>query len=1253
MAKLVIKTFNAKGLDDYSKRKDVFRWFKKKNPDILMIQESHSNKGKEKVWNREWETKIVYSHGDSNARGVCVCFKKELNYVINNLSRDKDGRILVLDITVDDYRFTLANIYAPNKDTPQFFDKLFDMIDQFHNTSIIIGGDFNLVFNVTIDKKGGRPVTHENCKKNLLGWMEELGLIDIWRFNNKDKFMYTWKSYKKPHVFCRLDFFLISTNLTSVSKDNTISPGYRSDHNIVSTTLSNENEKRGPGFWKLNCSLLDNQEYCNAIINCIENCNAENKGTEDSLLWETMKCRIRGTSVKIGAKLKREKSTTKKDLEFKLAQLMEDITLIKEDKDIENCALEISNLEKELELLNKVEAEGIRLRSKCQYYEQGEKSTKYFHSLEKRNQENKHIKLLLDDNDKEIKGVKNILQEEVRFYRDLYKSQLFKTDKDVLEKLYKVFLKDKVLQADNNIPDITNCFNEEEIKEIIDSIENGKSPGSDGLPIEFYKKFWPHIKTFVINSYKDIWKNKHLGISQRQGIISLIPKKNKDPKKLTNWRPITLLNTDYKILTKGIAQYMKTYLQDIINYNQKGFLSGRFIGENINNVLSIMEHCDKFDINAILVFLDYNKAFDCVEWSIIDKTLCHFGFKENLRHWLKSIYYDNVSFIVNNGHISQMFNLERGLRQGCPLSPYLFILIVELLSNVVRENNIIKGIKIGESTSKIHQYADDTFLSIVNEKICLDELFTVINDFSKISGLCLNKNKTEILKLGKTNYDIDDFYKPWVKKKVTLLGTTISRNLAEIQIDNYTDKIKKITNCLNIWKLRDLSLIGRIHIIKSLASSQLIFHLSTIMSPTESFFKEVESLFYQFLWNSKVERIKRNMMIAPYHEGGLNMLDIRCQNQALKLKWIERLINQVECEYKDIWASWLISKCNKVDILYLLKCNLCYTDLDKVINLPKNNPWHEILIEWCKYNFDVLPWNNNDILNQNIWFNSLIKINKKMLFNKSWYTNGIKTIIDLRIENRWLTAAELNAKHNTPVNFLELLSIQKAIPASWNKHFELINEDYVHKIDSTIFITKHLYNDVIKKKFVLTEEFAVYWRNEFKIELDELEWIESYIECFNWTISSKLRSFYFQLRCKDIMTNAKLFQMKKRLDPYCNWCTSNYQDSIHLFWECKKVKPIWNVITNWINVQLNCELEIKKELLFLYDIEAGNYTTIINLVILIVCRYIYVSKCTDRHPTFTGAIAKVKEVEFIERDMAQRKGKLLNHLKKWSTLIER
>jgi len=553
-----------------------------------LLQETHSIQNRESVWYKDWGSNLFYSHGEFNARGVCICIKNELNFQIHNIKKDQDGRILILDITIKGTRLTIANIYAPNGDTPEFFKKVFDMVDSLDNSNIIIGGDMNLVLDVHMDKKGGNPETHENCRKLLLEYMENKDLHDIWRRNNPFKTEYTWRSYKKPYIYCRLDFFLLSFNLVSVSCDNIITPGFRSDHDIVNTNIILNKNVRGNGFWKLNCSLLQNEKYIKAIENCIDNICIDNPGTEDGLLWETLKCRIRGTSVKFSSIIKKEKDKILKEYEHRLRTLKKEMP---NSTNPDSCAREINTVEGKIEIIIRNKTEGARIRSKIKNYEEGEKSTKYFYNLEKRRYENKNIKILIDDKGNSIMNPDDILKEEVRYYQKLYTSTIKHMTEEEISNLYRNFVKDL------NIPNVSNedmelNFDEDELYKVVESFACNKSPGSDGLPIEFYRKFWHKIKPFLIKSYENILKSGELSLTQKQGVITLIPKKDKDPRMLKNWRPITLLNVDYKILTKYITEFLKKHLVNIIHSNQKGFLKGRFIGENIVNALSMIDYAE-------------------------------------------------------------------------------------------------------------------------------------------------------------------------------------------------------------------------------------------------------------------------------------------------------------------------------------------------------------------------------------------------------------------------------------------------------------------------------------------------------------------------------------------------------------------------------------------------------------------------------------------------------------------------------------
>ena len=281
-------------------------------------------------------------------------------------------------------------------------------------------------------------------------------------------------------------------------------------------------------------------------------------------------------------------------------------------------------------------------------------------------------------------------------------------------------------------------------------MQSSKSPGSDGLPAEFYKLFWKEIHPYLLNALKYAYRNGLQSVTQRRGLITLIPKKNEAANLLNNWRPITVLNCDSRIASKCIASRIQTFLPQLIDNDQTGFLRNRFIGENIRLVDSVINYAYIKQIPGLLLFIDFERAFDSLEWSVIEKTLNCYNFESSLVAWIRLFYTDIGSCVQNNGIDGPLTfsSLSRGVRQGCPLSPYLFILCAEVLGDSVRNDTRIQGIKVLDTECKISQYADDTTFILDRSQSSFSRSLYLLDTFALISSLKVNYEKTEALWIG-------------------------------------------------------------------------------------------------------------------------------------------------------------------------------------------------------------------------------------------------------------------------------------------------------------------------------------------------------------------------------------------------------------------------------------------------------------------------------------------------------------------------
>ena len=289
--------------------------------------------------------------------------------------------------------------------------------------------------------------------------------------------------------------------------------------------------------------------------------------------------------------------------------------------------------QEQLEMFYEEKTKGIIIRARARWHEHGEKSTKYFLNLEKRNHVKKHIrKLWLSGAIKTDPSC--ILKELERFYSDLYESK--NHDPDIAEKISSFLnnldipklLEEQKISCEGKItPD--ECFR------LLDTFQTNKTPGDDGIPLEFYKKVWPLVNHCFIRCANECFEKGEMSSSQKRAVTTLIEKKGKDRSFVENWRPISPVKVGTKIMSKVIATRLKNVLPYIIHHNQTGYLKERYIGETIRSIYDIMSYTDKGHIPGLLIFIDFEKAFDSVEWKFLSNCLEAFNFGSNFLRWVK------------------------------------------------------------------------------------------------------------------------------------------------------------------------------------------------------------------------------------------------------------------------------------------------------------------------------------------------------------------------------------------------------------------------------------------------------------------------------------------------------------------------------------------------------------------------------------------------------------------------------------------
>ena len=486
---------------------------------------------------------------------------KALN--ILNITRDNLGRILVIEVKIDDSVIVLINIDNANTESEQLHTlndlvNILETIEDIQNKSVVLGGDFNVILNPFLDSEGGKPVIKKRTIAKLIQITENLDLCDIWRIRNPKRRRFTFRQHHSTgFIQRRLDYFFISNSLQESTKTTDTLATFSTDHSPITFSLCHLKEfPRGKGLWKFNKSLIKNENYREQMKTLIKHVlyNLDQDNIVDpQFRWEYLKYEIRKFSTHFSKGIARNKKSERTNLENKLKTLENSPNFVNNPEYIETY--------EKLDKIYQEKTNGIRIRSKCNWYEHGEKSSKFFLNLEKSRAVQNQIRNVLIDNI-EINNQKDINKELYLYYKNLFNKRQHLLEHDINNFLNTVsnfpqLSTEQSLECEKNI-------SEKELLEALKNMPNDKSPGNDGLTKEFLETFWSEIKQTFLSLVIHSFDKGELCTSQRQAIIKLIEKKDKDKRLIQNWRPISLLNVDAKIISKALSKRLKNVLPSLI-----------------------------------------------------------------------------------------------------------------------------------------------------------------------------------------------------------------------------------------------------------------------------------------------------------------------------------------------------------------------------------------------------------------------------------------------------------------------------------------------------------------------------------------------------------------------------------------------------------------------------------------------------------------------------------------------------------------
>ncbi|WZY83148.1 hypothetical protein YC2023_029532 [Brassica napus] len=1097
---LVNMCWNCQGIgSDLTVRR--LREFRRKDPpDIMFLMET--KRQDEEVF-RMYQGTEFSNHftvpPDGLSGGLALSWKDSVDLEILFFSPN----VIDTKISFNGKTVFVSYIYgAPQRENrARFWELLSDIVLQ-RQAPWLITGDFNDLLDNS--EKVGGPLRWEGSFLSFRNFVSQYDLWDLQFSGNS----LSWRGTRYTHfIQSRLDRAMANVEwmemFPAARSENLSFEG--SDHRPIVTHFD-QNLKKKKGSFRYDRSLSSKPEARTLIQDTWQEDSA------DTVLNKI--CKVRRNLINWA---KGEADRKKEALRHNQAQLEEALTSASPNQE------RIEELQGLLEAAYAEEEAFWRQRSRIQWLSEGDKNSAYFHAVTRGRRISNKFSVIENDEGTAFYEEEQIVNTFRIFYDTLYTAGSTSASGVVQEALTPKISGEMNLRL-VAIPDRV------EVKAAVFAINSDKAPGPDGFSAGFYQSFWDIIGEDIYQEVMAFFESGQLHPRYNETHIRLIPKV-KEAKRVSEFRPIALCNSHYKIIAKKFSKRMQPLLQSIISPAQSAFVPGRAISDNVlitHEILHYLRQSKAEKHVSMAVKTDMSKAYDRIEWSFLRQVLSRLGFHETFITWLmECVSSVSYSFLINGGPQGRV-QPSRGLRQGDPLSPYLFILCTEVLSglcnNALRDGTM-PGVKVGRQCPPINHllFADDTMFFGKSNVTSCQTLLAIINKYELVSGQRINKAKSAVTFSSKTKAEA----KARVKRKLEIsneggIGKYLGlpEHFGRRKRDIFASIVDRIRQRSHGWTARYLSGAGKMVLLKAVLSSMPNYAMSCFKLP-KSLCKQIQSVLTRFWWDVKPEVRKMcwlswDKMTLPKGAGGLRFREIEIFNDALLAKHAWRLLK----DPSSLLAQTLLNKyCLSEEFLECSAPN------------ASSHGWRGILAgrEILRKG---LGWVIGDGSSVNVWRDHWLSTEKQLCpIGPATAENQDLRVCDLFTSGTVEWNQEMLQLH-LPAYEEHILRI---VPSSFRMRDELM---WLHEKTGQ-YTTKTGY--ALAKLNIADRQDGFRWR-----------------KCvWNVKCSPKLQHFLWKVKNDILAVGEALIKRGIQIDGKCKRCGES-ESALHVLFSCPFAKRIWD-----------------------------------------------------------------------------------------------